>query len=272
MTPVSEAIERRTIEDLVAAAKPDLSAELGIESTQTDTARVVLAKALPESAIVVNRTIGLGLATPASEEELDAIVAAYRKADIRRYFVHLHPEAKPSELAERLLARGLEKARSWMKFARGREAPPQVETSLEIRPAGPDDAPEFGRIVAQAFDLGEAAAPWLARLVGRPGWHVYMSFDAGEPAGTGTMYVEDDIAWLDWGATDPRFRGRGGQSAVLRRRIVDALDLGCRLMLTETGEAVPGDPQHSYNNIVRMGFRPDTLRANYAPPRQPVGQ
>lgn len=267
MIPVSEAIERKALADLVAAAGPDLAAALGIEARSTGSAYAVVAKALPASAIVVNRTIGLGLAAPASDAELDAIVAAYRSAGVVRYFVHVHPEAAPSDLPRRLLDRGLEKARGWMQFARGREAPPRVETALEVRQAGPEDSPAFGRIVGAAFDLGEAAAPWLDRLIGRPGWHVYMSFAGGEPAGTGTMYVDGEVAWLDWGATDPRFRGRGGQSAVLHRRIADALDLGCRLLLTETGESVPGDPQHSYNNIVRMGFRPDTLRANYAPPR-----
>jgi len=269
--PVTESIERKSLADLVAAAGPELTAGLGIKAADTGTAYVVLVKALPESAIVVNRTIGLGLGAAASDDEIDAIVAAYHAAGIARYFVHLHSEAVPATLAAKLLGHGLEKTRSWMKFARGRERPPRVATSLEVRRAGPSDASAFGRIVAAAFDLGDAAAPWLAHLVGRPGWHVYMSLAGDEPAGTGTMYVDGEVAWLDWGATDPRFRGRGGQSAILHRRVEDALDLGCRLLLTETGEAVPGDPQHSYNNIVRMGFRPDALRANYAPPRRTAG-
>jgi hypothetical protein len=36
----------------------------------------------------------------------------------------------------------------------------------------------FGRIAAGAFDLGDAVVPWLARMPGRPGWHVFMCFDA----------------------------------------------------------------------------------------------
>jgi hypothetical protein len=30
---------------------------------------------------------------------------------------------------------------------------------------------------------------------------------------------------------------------------------------------VPGDPQHSYANILRAGFAETTLRPNWAPPR-----
>lgn len=268
MLPISEAMERASLADLVAAAGPALAAELGLEASATETAYSVRAKALPASAIVVNRSIGLGLGGAAGEAEPAAVVAAYRAAAIARYFVHLHPEAAPPGLAERLRALGLEKTRGWMKFERGPEAPPEVETALQIRPAGADDAAAFGRIVADAFDLGAAARPWLARLVGRPGWHVFMSFADGEPAGTGALLVKDDVAWLDWGATAPPYRGRGGQSALLCRRIAEARALGCRLLLTETGEDVPGDPQHSYNNILRMGFRPAYLRENYAPPRR----
>lgn len=75
------------------------------------------------------------------------------------------------------------------------------------------------------------------------------------------------LADLDWGATDPACRRRGGQSALLARRVREALTHGCRLMVTTTGEAVPGDPQHSYHNIQRAGFAEAHLRANWAPPR-----
>ena len=36
---------------------------------------------------------------------------------------------------------------------------------------------------------------------------------------------------------------------------------------TATGEEVPGDPQHSYANILRMGFEEGYIRENFAPPR-----
>jgi hypothetical protein len=32
-----------------------------------------------------------------------------------------------------------------------------------------------------------------------------------------------------------------------------------------TGEAVPGDPQHSYGNIVKAGFAEAYLRENWVP-------
>ena len=44
-----------------------------------------------------------------------------------------------------------------------------------------------------------------------------------------------------------------------------AIELGCKRMFTETGEAVEGDPQHSYKNILKAGFTESVLRENYAP-------
>jgi GNAT superfamily N-acetyltransferase len=262
-----EEVERAALEDLSAAATDELAAVLRKQSAIAGSAFVSLFAALPATAIVVNRTIGLGLSRPETKDTIDAVVDLYAKAGVARYFVHVHPESRPGDIGDWLVSRGLERARSWMKFRRGREAPPKVTTSLAVRPAAAKDAEGFGRIVADAFDLGAAGAPLLARLIGRPDWHIFMSFDGDQPAGAGALYVKHDIGWLDWAATAPAYRRRGSQSALMRRRIIEALDLGCRLIVTATGEAVPGDPQISYKNILKMGFEPTYLRENYAPPR-----
>jgi GNAT superfamily N-acetyltransferase len=262
-----EEVERAALEDLNAAASGDLAVGLRKQSTVVGSAFASLFAALPSSAIVVNRAIGLGLSRAEDRHTIDALVDLYAKAGVARYFVHVHPQSRPSEIGDWLLSRGLEQARSWMKFRRGREAPPAVTTTLEVRAAAAGDAESFGRIEADAFDLGAAGAPLLARLVGRPDWHIYMSFDGDKPAGAGALYVKYGIGWLDWAATAPAYRGRGSQSALMRRRILDALDLGCRLIVTATGEEVPGDPQISYKNILKMGFEPAYLRKNYAPPK-----
>jgi GNAT superfamily N-acetyltransferase len=268
MSIEAEAVERAALEALHAAAPECLRADLGLRCARVGTALVSIAGGVPASGIVANRTIELGLEAAEREETVARIAALYREAGVERYFLHLHPEAKPRELGGWLAGQGLEKARGWMKFQRGREAPPEAETTLQVRPAGPGDGPAFGRIAADAFDLGEEAAPWLAAMAGHPGWRLYMTFDGETPAGTGGLFVQDGVGWLDWGATAPAFRRRGSQSALLRRRILDALDMGCRLILTETGEEVEGDPQHSYKNILRMGFREAYVRENYAPLRR----
>ncbi len=125
----------------------------------------------------------------------------------------------------------------------------------------------MGAIVADAFDLGPDGAPWIAALVGRPDWRIHVGLDGGRVVGSGALFVKHRVGFLDWGATAPAARGRGCQSALLRARVLDALELGCEIMGTATGEEVPGDPQHSYSNIMRAGFRPEVTRGNFAPPR-----
>jgi hypothetical protein len=51
----------------------------------------------------------------------------------------------------------------------------------------------------------------------------------------------------------------------MAERLRIANDEGCEHVFTETGEAVDGDPQHSYRNIERAGFQTSVLRQNYAP-------
>lgn len=265
MSVEEEEVERQGLAAFHAAADDALRARLGLQCVSVGGALVSIAGAIPPSGIVVNRAICLGLSGPADQETIRRIAALYRDAGVERYFVHVHPDAQPPNIRDWLLEAGLEKARGWMKFTRGRTVPPPADTDLTVRRAEPADGPAFGRIVADAFDLGDEAIDWLARVVSADGWHIYMSFDGDEPAGTGGLFVRDGIGSCDFGATAPAFRRRGSQSALLRRRIVDAIDMGCRMIVTETGEEVEGDPQHSYKNILRMGFEEGFVRENYAP-------
>lgn len=264
----SDEIERAALEDLHAAASPALRRRLGLEGRAIGAAFVSVAAALPASAIVINRAHGVGLGAPETEESVAEMVEAYRKAGVERFLLQLYPEARPRTIPDWLATRGLGPTRGWQKFSRGREPVPEPPTDLEIRRVGPEHGEAFGAIVSDAFDLGEAAAPWLAALAGRPRWHVFMSFEGETPAGAGALFIEGDVAWTDYGATAPRFRRRGSQGALLCARLRLALDEGCRAVHTCTGEAVPGDPQHSYANILRAGFREDRVTANYAPPRR----
>ena len=267
MIPQSEAIERFDLEDVHRAAAPTDKQALGLRGEVIASAFVSVVARAPASAIAINRTIGLGLGAPATRASVQEILAAYRAAHVSRYLIHVHPRANPPALADWLEAEGLVKARAWQKFSRGREPVKDAPTDLEVREIGPENGAAFARIACAAFDLGAEVAPWIARLPGRAGWHIFMSFSNGEPAGTGALFVRDGLAWFDFGATAPAYRQRGSQAALLAARIKCALDRDCRAMYTCTGVAVPGDPQHSYKNILKAGFREDYVRENYAPPK-----
>lgn len=269
MTHPSEAIELAEVAALHGLADAELRERLGLALHPIGDGTASVAAALPASAIVVNRVLGCGLGRPFEPGWIGAAAARYRAAGVPRFFFQLHPDASNPGIARHFAAAGLERTRGWQKFSRGRDEPVEARpTDLVTREIGPGHGADFARIACAAFDLGAAAEPWIARLPGAPGFHAFMTFDGGRPAGCGALFVRGDAAWTDFGATDPGFRGRGVQGANLAARVRFALERGCRALHTCTGEAVPGEPQHSWNNILRCGFRATYPRENYAPPKR----
>ena len=259
----SERLEAAALSALHAAATDELRDRLGLRLERIDGA--VVSIAANDSSILLNRAMGLGLVRPATDAGIERIRAAYRTRDVERFYLGVHPDARPVGIEHSLKNAGLESTRGWMKFERGPEPAPTAESSLEVRVIDTEHVTEFGRIAASGFGLTPDAAGVFRGLIDRPGFRLYMTFDGETPAGTGLMYVDGDHAWLDWAATDPGFRRRGSQRALLARRIEDAVDDGCTRLLTATGEAVPDDPQHSYHNIEWAGFEPRVLRENWVP-------
>jgi len=257
-----EWIEAEALTEFHRAAPGHVRAAMDLQIDEVDGALVSLAAR--GGNVVINRTIGLGMAQPATQATLARIKTIYAEAGVTRYLLHLSSHALPPMLADLVEEAGFVRDRAWMKFARSDVPVAQRITELEIREIGAEHAADFGRIAGNAFDLGTPAREALAGLVERPGWHVYMSFAGDTPAGTGAMFIKDGVAWIDWGATESAFRRRGSQSGLLARRIARAIELGCSLLGTCTGEAVPGDEQSSYHNIQRCGFDEFGLRDNYS--------
>jgi GNAT superfamily N-acetyltransferase len=260
---VTERIEAASLEALHAGASDELRTRLGLRLEWIDGTMVSIAATDPS--ILLNRAVGLGLNAPATRDGIERICEAYREHDLERFYLGVHPEARPDGIEDLLDIAGLQSQRGWMKFERGPDLAPAAESSLEVREIGTDHIDEFGRIASSGFGLTPEAAPLFRGLVDRSDFRLYMTFADDTPAGTGLLYIDGDCAWFDWAATDPDYRRRGSQRALLAQRIDDAVAVGCTRLLTATGEAVPGDPQHSYHNIEWAGFEPTFVRGNWVP-------
>lgn len=259
---ISEQIEREALLSLHEHCPEVAGNNLGLELHEVSDAAVAIARNDPS--VVLNRTLGLGFTEPAGPGALGRITDIYRSAGVGRFFIHLYPEALTDPVEREMEKLRLVKSRGWMKFHRDDSPPPEAPTDLRVEEvSGREHARHFGRIVANAFGMTDAAIPLLAGLDCDPHWYIFLSFDGDTPAGAGAMYAHGDSAWMEWGATDSSFRRRGSQAAVMAARIKKALELGCRHIFTETGEAVEGDPQHSYKNILKAGFTESRLRLNY---------
>jgi ribosomal protein S18 acetylase RimI-like enzyme len=99
--------------------------------------------------------------------------------------------------------------------------------------------------------------PWLKQ----PGWSLYTARLDGRPAAAATLYLKDGVGYLADAATDPAFRGRGLQSALLRRRISDAAAAGADLVFSG---AAPLSTSH--RDMERAGMRTQFVRSLWTVP------
>jgi hypothetical protein len=211
-----------------------------------------------------NRAIGLGIERPATEADVEEVVAFYAEHGATTVAIPIAAHAAPRALVGWVEARGFAVSRRWPKLWRPLDVlPDPPPTDLRIEQVGIERADDFADVVNAAFEFGDALRPMLPPLVGRRDWLHYLGFDGDVPVAAGAVYLMGDVAWLGFGATLESHRGRGGQSAIFHRRLVDAAARGCRLAITETGPDTPEEPNPSFRNMRRIGFLVGEHRPNY---------
>ena len=210
-----------------------------------------------------DRIVGLGDGTPATEAGIDEAIAFFDRHGRQHVLITQSPFAGPPALGGWIESRGFRRTTRWAKTWRDTDEVPDVPTDLRIEAIGPDRASDFADITLTALELPPIIRGIVEGVVGRPGWTTYLGFDGDQPVSAAAMWVGDGIGWLGFGSTLETACGRGGQSAMFARRIADARDQGCRIVVSETGEDTPDEPNPSYRNMLRLGFRLAYLRPNW---------
>jgi hypothetical protein len=183
---------------------------------------------------------------PGREDGLDEALTWLRAAG-QRCRVGVSPLTADGPYMSRLLERGL-RPDSFMSITYGPavavQPPPAPgvlvredrETFLASRLlTAPDADRELLRDV-QAAEFAEARC--------------YVAEVDGHLAARAVLVIVDGVGSMVAGDTEERWRGRGAQSALLRRRIADAAAAGCDLVVSS---AVPGST--SQRNQERAGLR-----------------
>lgn len=256
-------IEQTALSDLYAAAPAALQRSLGLFVDRVAGALVLGAPGL-SSASISRVFVHPDASAAAAGSALDRM----RKAGVRSYFAHAHERAS-SRLEATFAERGLGRYhRPWIKLARDRspldQAPPSSPGGdLEVAAARSDQADDFAEIVVRCTEVDPAVGDLLSAVVRRPRWHVYFATLAGRPVATGALFVQGDVGYLGYGATLPEHRNQGLQRTLLAKRIRVALALGCRVIVSETGVALPGRSNPSYDNMVSLGLVPIGVRDNF---------
>jgi ribosomal protein S18 acetylase RimI-like enzyme len=262
-------IERATSLDMLAAVPASLRPRLDPFVAREPG---VVGYALPGvPSTMLNRLFIGGERSGCDQPGADAVARVLERFAARgaqSFFVHLARDATTPAVLAVLRAHGVERyPRAWIKLARapGPLPEPEHRCELAIREATLHDSAAFAELVVRCHDTAPQAAPVLAALVKRPRWHVYVACDGAHPVAAGALVVLGDVGYLSFGATDAAYRKRGAQRALLDKRMRVAFALGCRWVFSDTGEALAGQPNPSFDNMRRLGLEPIARRENYAP-------
>lgn len=120
---------------------------------------------------------------------------------------------------------------------------------------------------APALGFPAQAASLLFALPGQERWRTYSAELEGRIVSFGSMLIDDGVAEVGLAATLPRARGRGCNQALLRRRILDAIEAGCHTIFAELGEGGSDGLAVAGRNLLRAGFVPAYRSMNWQRPR-----
>jgi hypothetical protein len=236
----------------------------------------------------MNLILGAARADAAAEGFLDEAIKWTREQGVRGFALleggavgaGATVEAKGTEAptgtraaATTLAAAGYERSHDWMRFVRDAH-PPRFKVAAEVEVVevdGSDEDSPFATIAALGFGLPSWVASLFAPLPALPDWRCYLALIDGEPRACAAMLIDGAVAELGVAATLEGGRRRGGQLALLRRRIEDAAAAGVRTLFVETGARVPGHPSTSYGNVLRAGFEEAYLMPGWTDARPAAG-
>jgi ribosomal protein S18 acetylase RimI-like enzyme len=198
----------------------------------------------------------LGFGDALTGEVLDRVEDFYRshKAPSQVDLTPLHE----AEVFEMFKSRGYSIAELNNVLFRGldpEEEFPEAPTGCEIRRGSPEEARELGGIVEKAFfpdGAPEAYQDLLTPLYRMDGALTFAACVDGKAVAcaAGLTIPEHRVFALCGAGTAVGFRGRGLQTALLRRRMKAAAEAGC-----EYAVVVTNGGSGSQRNCERLGFR-----------------
>lgn len=255
---LSERITQRFWRDMWQSVVPEAVGEAGIEVRQFGPVQATAFSDLPETDLL-NQVRGAA--------EPDAVAGGFlaeavewlrsREVDFRIPVAESRPGAALA--TEWLESRGYELDGGWVKYVRDtRPLEIPEDPSVIVYELGDDEAEGEGlsAIAAAALDLPSTAGTLFFSLPQVAPWKCYTAaLDPDEPVvATGVTLIEDGVALLGPGTTLKRARGRGCNTALLRRRLIDAAAAGCHTAFVELYRSDVTQMARAERNLLRAGF------------------
>ena len=176
----------------------------------------------------VNRVIGLGHRGEASEQTIDAIVAVFTSAKLRRFSIEVGPGPQVENITRWLRERGFARHGGYSLLLRDPSLPlPRVPGGVRAVRARGTNLDVVIDIFSETFATPASRRGWSLAAAKSGDVEYFLAFVGTRPAGVGALIA-----------------------ARLRR----AARLGCRWAWSETAEPARGRPAISRRNLLRLGF------------------
>ncbi|MEV6485854.1 GNAT family N-acetyltransferase [Streptomyces sp. NPDC051576] len=267
---VAEQSEAEALHRFQTEAPESVRTALGMTATRIGGGVVLSMR--EDSTHFWSKALGFGVTAPVTARLVAEVCDFYRAARTPQATLQIAPAFLPEDWPEICAREGIVRGSSSVKLVCTTDEAVARADALAVPPAGIRVAPlaaehalEWGTVMVRAFGAPvEHYAEMGAATVTRPGWHPYGAWLDGELVGTGTLFVRGDTAQFFAGGVLPHARGRGGQTALLAARARAARQLGCRVLVAETGAETPGTHNSSLHNMLRLGFQAAYERPNWS--------
>jgi GNAT superfamily N-acetyltransferase len=259
--------ELRFREDLWHTAPQDAVEEAAVEYARFGPLLATVFGELPETSLL---NVVQGAAEPGAVDDghLAAAVEWLRKWEVD-YRVSVAGGRPGTERAEEwLTARGYEPGATVRRYVH--PAPGSCEHRpglVQIRKLRAIDTEGMSHIFADALHLPNLSTVLMIGLPRWEGWSCYAAHLEGREVACGSMLVTGKLAMFGLDATLPEFRGRGCQSALITRRLVDACRAGCETAAAEVWVGHPASDAAA-SVLEEAGFEEIHGRRNW---RRPTG-
>ena len=262
-----EAAEARSWADLYAAAPAGFAREAGLK-TRTLGSTLTLSWAATGRRYF-SRSIGLGVVEPATEEQLDQILAGWRDDGITMFLLQSLPHCRPAAYESWLRERGLEPFDVQDRVVR--DAGPLAEGSassageLAVERVDRESRDEWAEFLQRVYRLD--TGPWLQELIGRPGWFQYVARAGGEIVAARAMHIgPDGTAWLGMDGPVPGLMTDDYEpdAALCARIVAEGLVAGVRRFIADIEAPAEDMDTPAYEYFGRLGFSRPYVRTHWA--------
>ncbi|THE10742.1 N-acetyltransferase [Bacillus timonensis] len=223
---------------------------MGVEIKQFGKATAFSVKNIPGPSF--NTVKGL---SDGDEKFIEPILHLYKQKDIPVRF-ELTPGHVSSELLTYLSNKGLYHHDFHTTLYSDLYPIPESENSskITITELGKDEFDLFAEIYTKGFGMPSFLKDGVAQnnqiLYDQENWTFYLASIENKPAGIGVLFTKNGIGTLASATTLPEYRNSGIQTALIKRRMQNAMEQDCSLLV---GQARFGSV--SQNNMERVGMR-----------------